>query len=663
MTVLLIMLLGGLSLLVAGRLYSGMLARRIGEDPSRPTPAHSKADGRDYVASPTPVVFGHHFAAIAGAGPIVGPIIAIIYGWAPALAWVLFGSLFVGGVHDYLAAHMSVREGGNSVATIARRMLGDGPFLAMVLLLVVMLALVCAMFLNLSAQALTSTVPMSLLRLGEPGLFRLSADNPQNVVIGGIASMSVLCITLAAPLVGYMYIKRNVAVWKCSILAIVICGASIAVGLYHPIPLSANVWKFALSAYVLLAAGVPVWMLLQSRDFINVHILYVGMTALLLVLLAAGATGARLDGYDQTFVLQGAKGGQVTMTHGVPAFNVANGQLVNGPIWPVMFITIACGAVSGFHSLCASGTTSKQLNNERAARRIGYWAMLLEAFVAVCVICVCIVGIDMESYVKTVHGRFSIYQAESNPVLAFAVATGLTADMSINGVLAKMGIAWRVNAVAAGALAGMVLLEGFLVTTLDAAVRLTRYLLEEVWRMVFAGYHATVAAGGKTQPWRAGENVPAGADGIPVEVADMSYQPATRRVGGVVAGALQHYWVNSAIAVVLMLAFALTGGVDALWKIFATANQLLAALVLLLAAVWLLRQRRKIWYALAPGLFMLATTAASLILLLIGYLKKPKESLTLLSADVVILVLTAYLLTMGVRAAITELKQPTEHSR
>jgi carbon starvation protein len=595
----------------AGRWYAHFLARNVGENASRTTPALAKADGRDYVPTPTPVVFAHHFASIAGAGPIIGPVIAIIFGWLPALIWVLVGGVFIGAVHDYLATYMATREGGESVATIARRMLGKNVFVALMLFLVLMLALVCAAFLNLSASALTSMLPFDRIELPQDQtLFRVVAGE---VVIGGIASMSVIIITAVAPLMGWLYIKKKVAVWKCSLLAIGICIVSVTIGLYHPVAFPAatsffgitftaqSMWIMLLSIYVLFAAGVPVWIFLQSRDFINVHILYVGMIGLVMTLIVAGFRGAGV-------------------ADPIPAVNIAEGELaMKGPFWPMLFIVIACGAVSGFHSLCAGGTTSKQLTSEVAARRIGYYGMLLESFLAVCVIAAMMIGVGKTHYIADVHPSLLGTTGASNAVLGFAMAIGGTVKQAF-GV-----------PIAVGALAGMILLEGFLVTTLDTAIRLTRYLLEEIWRTMFVKYDV----------FAAGANV--------VETSGL--------FRGVLL-LLRHYWFNSGLAVAITLVFALTGGVKALWGIFATSNQLLAALVLLIASLWLLRQGRKIWFALIPALAMLVTTFASLILLLRKYLEAPSKFATLLVADVVIMLIAIYLVIYGVMTAIACLKKP-----
>ena len=196
MTVLLVLLVSAAVLLLAGRYYSRFLARSVGEDPNRPTPAVEINDERDYVPSPTPVVFAHHFAAIAGAGPIVGPVIAIVYGWLPAVIWVVGGGVLFGAVHDYLATYMATREGGQSIAVITRRLIGQRAFVALTVLLIVMLALVCGAFLNLSASALTSMVGMKHLGMTDPGAFHVRDGR---VIVGGIASMSVIVITAFAP--------------------------------------------------------------------------------------------------------------------------------------------------------------------------------------------------------------------------------------------------------------------------------------------------------------------------------------------------------------------------------------------------------------------------------------------------------------------------------
>lgn len=636
MTVILVLGASASALWAVGGLYSRWLSRRVGEDPSRPTPAVRVNDGRDYVPTPTPVVFAHHYASIAGAGPIIGPVVALVFGWVPALLWVLFGGVFIGAVHDYLAAFMAVREGGHSIATIARRLLGKGVFVALVLFLIVSLTLVCATFLNASATALVSTLPFNRIEMPEDQtLFRVT-DTPEGrkVVIGGIASTSVIVITAMAPILGWMYIRKKVAVWKCSLLAVAICAVSIGVGILRPVALSESTWKCILSGYVLVAAGVPVWIFLQSRDFINVHMLYAGLLLLVVTLAAAGLGGA-------------------AQADPIPALNLEQGRSSLGPFWPMLFITIACGAVSGFHSLCAGGTTCKQLTSEPAARRVGYFGMLLESFLSICVIAVLLIGVGRMNYLQDVHPQLLGTAGKSNWILGFAAAVGCAGKIAFGAP------------VAVGALGGMVLLEGFLVTTLDTAIRLSRYLIEEVWRAFFGCYDVFAASAKEHQQEACRATAPAGSGNLPTALplgqGESPVTPIpTRGAFRLLLRILSHYWVNSGIAVGLMILFAFSGGILSLWGLFATSNQLLAALVLGLAALWLLNQGRRAWFAVIPCVFMLATTGMSLALGLKQYAGGPRPNLTLLMADLVLIVLGVYLVVAGGAAAARLLRRPGE---
>jgi len=629
MPVLLILGIAVLALLGGGSLYSRFLARRWGEEASRLPPAVTRNDGRDYVPTPTPVVFAHHFASIAGAGPILGPVIAVCFGWLPALVWILLGGLFIGGVHDYLATFMAMREGGQSVATVARRLLGRGPFLAFVVFLVVSLALVCGTFLNLSATALTSMVPHARLGLPESQtIFRVVGEgDARQVVIGGIASTSVIVITMCAPLIGWLYIRKGVPVWICSLLALVVCAVSIMMGLFHPVAFGeqqlvgrlsgTDIWRLILAAYTLIAAGIPVWVFLQSRDFINVHILYVGLLGLTVTLVAAGIRGAT-----------------VAPVEAVPIWDPTTGSAALGPVWPALFITIACGAISGFHSLCAGGTTCKQLQCEPAARRVGYWAMLLESFLAVCVVAAVVAGLKHANYLQDVHPALLGLNSKANPILGFAMAIGGISHAAF-GVPA-----------AVGAVTGMIMLEGFMVTTLDTAVRLMRYLLEEIWRALFGGDREAAV-----------DCEVSGACGIPASLnaGDSISTPGTGVQPSRLQRFLGYYWVNSGLAVALMLWFAFSSGIMSLWALFATANQLLAAFILLLGAFWLMARARQAWPALIPAFFMLATTGASLISLGRKFVPRITPSGTragngiLFGAVLVLMMLTAYLIASGFR--------------
>lgn len=627
----LIVLIGALAvLLLAGNWYSRLISRVLGEDSRRVAPSVAINDGRDYVPTRTPIVFAHHFASIAGAGPIIGPVVAMYYGWGPVLAWLLLGGLFIGAVHDYAATHVAMREGGHGIVHTARVYLGKTAFIMLSVFVVALLSLVCAAFLNLSAAALGSMVPVAEMGIENVSRwFRVETINGvEQAVVGGVASMSVVVITCCAPLVGYLYIKRKVSVWVCSAIAVVVCAVSLWIGLCRPIAVEPSTWKVLISIYVLAASGLPVWMLIQSRDFINVHILYVGVAFLMAALLAAGLGGAGVA----------LSSGSGTASDAIPFVTIdapaagmkAPADLVDlGPIWPGMFILIACGAVSGFHALCAGGTTCKQITSEGAARRVGYWAMILETFMAVCVTGVLVVGLNLGEYAKNVHPEALGLQRAPNWILGFALSVGNTAEMGL-GIPKAFGV-----------IGAMLMLEGFLVTTLDTAVRLTRYLLEEIWAALLES--------------------PAGDQGDSLaEVAGSGSIPVVR-AAGLPARVLRHYWFNSALAVGLMLCLALTNGVGAIWPLFASGNQLLAALALLVASVWLLRSQRSIVYTLVPGVLVLVTTLTMLVKLLLTYVRTwtTNPQPTLLVADIILLGMTLVILAAIGRTLISRPTRPS----
>jgi carbon starvation protein len=555
--------------LFAGIFYVKLISKFIGINPQQITPAVKINDGRDYVPTATPAVFAHHLASIAGAGPIIGPVIALIYGWGPAWLWILVGGIFFGAVHDFTALFVSVRENGKSIAEVARKCLGTAGFIMVISFTIVMLILVNATFLNASSTALTSVIDRIQLGLDKDQIFfRWADETKEKVVVGGIASMSVIVITSFAPLIGYFYIKKRFSVVKCSVFAILICVVSVVVGFFIPVSLNPLHWMIIISLYTIIAAGVPVWIFLQSRDFINVHLLYIGI-----VLLFIGILSCSINGIEIHF----------------PANNVQEGISKVGFIWPGLFITIACGAISGFHALCAGGTTSKQIKSETATYKIGYYGMLLESFLALCVIITVIIGINIFQYKELVlpagNSKF-----QSNPILAFALALGHTLNTGL-GLPISFGI-----------LFGMLLLEGFIVTSLDTAVRLNRYLFEELWRVIF------------------------------------KHPPKL----------LCHYWFNSGLAAGLMFGLAYTNTVNTLWSIFGTTNQLFAALTLIIVSFWLLSKKKRIWFTTIPAIFMIVTTITMLFILLITRFI-PQGNVTLIIADLVLLGLSSGIIIISIK--------------
>jgi carbon starvation protein len=565
MNVLVPLAVGGVLLLLGSRFYGRYLTRWLGLDFARETPAVAAEDGRDFVPTKVHVLFAHHFSAIAGAGPILGPTMAALYGFAPAWFWIVIGGIFFGAAHDLASLFVSVRSGGRSMAEIARSALGPAGFTLFILFSLVMIVLVTSAFLAATSISLTSMWPIEKLGLGpEQNLLR-TATNDDGVlvgVIGGIASTSVIIITLLSPLVGFMIRRRIGGTFASYAVAAAICAGSVVVGFLVPVRLDPHVWMVVLSVYVLFAAGLPVWLILQPRDFINVQILYAGIAMLVVALISCGAQGLAI---------------------GAPAWNLAEGTAKLGLVWPMLFITIACGAISGFHSMVASGTSAKQISSERHLKRVGYDAMLLESLLALCVLAAVCSSLDFGDYRAIVFPADPA--AKANPILAFSLAVGHLAERGLHIPTAY------------GTVFGILLVEGFVVTTLDAAVRLNRYLFEELWEILL----------GK-------ERVPK---------------------------AMRHPWFNAAISVALMLFLAWTNAFAAIWPIFGSANQLLAALSLIAVSAWLIARGQKgfPFQTALPAAAMLVTTIASLGVLLRRYAEKGQWSLV--AADVALMALAA----------------------
>jgi carbon starvation protein len=558
MNILIYILIAIIAYVLASRLYARYIARSLGEDTSCPTPATSINDGRDYVPTKGWVVFSHHFSTIAGAGPILGPTVAILYGFVPAWLWVVLGGIFLGAVHDFTSLFICMKEGGKSMAEVARKTMGNTGFNLFIGFTILMIILVTSAFLSATAMSLTSLWPLKNLGVSESDtlLKTVVINGVVHGKIGGIASTSVIVITLTAPLLGWLIYKKGISGFIAYPLAAFICIVSVIIGIEYPVTLAPTTWMIIISIYVLFAAGVPVWAILQPRDFINVQILFGGLILMVVSILITGFSGL-----------------SVTM----PSFNLEEGAKNLGFIWPMMFITIACGAISGFHSLVAGGTTSKQLANERDARRVGFNGMLLESLLAVCVLIALgatLSYVDYKSIVwPTAEG------AKSNPILGFALGAGHLFNMGL-GIRTSLSTVF-----------GILLVEGFVITTLDTAVRLNRYLFEELWNIIFKE---------------------------PPEL-------------------FKKFWFNSGLSVLLMWVLAYSNAFSTLWPIFGTANQLLAALALFAISSWLLLMGKRFLFALLPGIFMMLTTLASLLILLVKYVKG--ANYILMATDILLLIL------------------------
>jgi carbon starvation protein len=512
--------------------YSKFLAEKIFRlDPDFVTPAHALEDGVDFVPTRRLILWGHHFAAVAGASPIVGPGIAVVWGWLPALIWVTVGTVFFAGVHDFGALWASVRNQGRSIGALTEDIVGA------------------------RARSIFMIV-IFLLLLMVNSVFGIIIANEHIAVPGSvIPTWAVIFVAMA---VGYAVYKKGMSLLWVTVIGVSVLYGAIWVGAVVPLELPETLfglappaqWVLILFVYAGIASILPVWLLLQPRDYINGIQLFIGLALLYTaVLIAAPVVVA-------------------------PAFN-PNPPDNAPPLVPLLFVTIACGAISGFHGLVASGTTSKQLDKEPHARQVGYLGSVGEGTLAIAAIIACTAGFASVADWEGFYGS-------SFP------ASGLTAWARGGAAIMENGLSLPAN-IAETMLAVMGIL--FAATTMDAGVRLQRYIIQE-WGNIY--------------------NIPA----------------------------LTGRWVSTLIAVgtCLLLAFGAGGGGGGaliIWPLFGTSNQLLGALTLMVLTVFLIKLKRPIWVTVIPLTFLLVMTIPALIIQLADFWEA--ENYLLVFMDVVIL--------------------------
>ena len=494
--------------------YSRYLSRILGLGSLEKTPAHTLRDGVDYIPAKMPVLLGHHFASIAGAAPIIGPVIAAQYGWVPVYLWILLGGIFLGAVHDFVTLVASVRNRGLSVGSIIERYLGPTGKLLFLIFAWATLLLVIAVFTRVVSATFVS--------------------QPQ------VATASILFMVLAVAF-GVAVNVLRVPLWLATVVGVILLAGCLYGGGLLPFPriLEAGdgadpmlmFWFVALMGYIFVASVTPVNILLQPRDYLNSFLLYamLGLSVVAIFVSRPEVAGPAIT----TFDVEGL-----------------------GPLFPLLFVTVACGAISGFHSLVASGTTAKQLDRETDARPVAYGGMLIESLLAVIAL-LSVVYVSKETYLQrlfTEHGK--------NPVEAFSE-----------------GISYFMISIGIGQEAGRVFIaltvSAFALTSLDTATRLARFTLQEMFQ-------------------RGGE--PRGAAAL---VARNRFV-ATAITAGAAFGLLM-----------------LGKGLSLLWQLFGAANQLLAALALMAATVWLARTGRRNFFTRIPMVLMMLVTLCALVLKLV----------------------------------------------
>ncbi len=512
-------------------------------DPNRKSAAELKKDGKDFFPTKVPILFGHHFSSISGAGPIVGPIIAFaLFGWLPALLWILIGSVFIGGVHDYAVLTISSRNEGKSIISVAEKYISKRAGNVFAIFFWVTLTLIQAVFAHFTASSL---------------------NNSPEIVI---PTLGIIAVAVGF---GFAVYKGGMKLPIATILALVTLGALVylgdayGAGLFETSDTMYKFWLVVFFAYAFIAASLPVWTLLQPRDYLSTYILFIGLAAIILGLLVARPE------------------------INAPALISWNSK--QGFLFPVLFIIIACGAVSGFHSMVASGTTSKQLSNEKHGRLIAYGGMLTEGLLATLVV---LMLSSIMVYVCPGEGAdlcatFGEYcdaglkeVVYETPTDIFGAAVGQTVEFL--GVPLGIGVAF-----------GYLMVNAFILTTLDTSARLNRYIVQE----------------------SLGETV-----------------------GGVFNN--KFFAAGLSLAVAMLLAF--TGQWQSVWTLFGASNQLIASLALFAVTTYLLGFKAPTSYTLIPAIFMLVVSESALIIQIFTEFI-PEGEWTMLIIAIILIVLGVYI--------------------
>lgn len=529
---------------VGYRYYAGRLDREVIQpDNSVSTPAVMQGDGVDFVKSKPLVLFGHNFASIAGAGPVIGPIVAMHhFGWAVTLAWILLGNVFIGAVHDYLALMVSVRNRGSSIADIAEKTMGIRAKSVFSIFLVLAMLLVIAVFGVVAAKTLIA--------------------QPQMV----LPTFAIIPISIA---LGWFLYYKNTDLAVSSIIAVAGVILSIYFGFQFPVELPESgiigfsplmFWFVILMIYAAVASVLPVNILLQPRDYLSTYILFGSMALAVLALLWIHPelhTPAYRGGFSEE----------------------------QGPVWPMLFVLVACGAVSGFHSLVAGGTTSKQLSVESQGRPIAYGGMLTEGVVAVVTVLLVSGGLY---WVAPASGGIDMNTLGFRETLqsgGWILAYGNGFGNLVHQMLPFLSFTFA-------SMIAVLALNTFVLTTLDSAVRITRFIVQE----------------------SVGEKIVL----------------------------FKNKYVCTILVVFFSYLIGATDGWQKIWPIFGATNQLIAAVALFVIATWLMAMGKPTKFALYPAIFMVVTTIGALAWQSYRFYTQPEPNIFLGTAAVFLIILALF---------------------
>ena len=542
-------------LILGYKIYGNFIDKKVVKvNKNRTTPAVQLNDGIDYSPAKKAMLFGHHFSSIAGAGPILGPLLGVLYfGWLGALLWIALGSIFLGAVHDFTSLMTSVQNKGKSLADISEKILGLRTKIIFSIFIWLSLSLVIAVFAVVASQTLVSQPEIVIPTFG---------------------------LIIIAVFFGWIIYKKGMSIPIATIIALLILFFLIYLGNLFPVELpgqifgisSQSFWVYILLLYSLFASSLPVWILLQPRDYISTWILFLG--------LGLGYIG-------------------LVVAHPVlnaPAFVSFSSK--GGPLWPMLFVIIACGAISGFHSVVAGGTTSKQLSNESSGKLIGYGSMVTEAALAGLVIFIAAGALIWDpSGIESTFGFQYLMNSLGDPIKAFATGYGKLIS-TIPGITLSFASFF-----------GMIMLNSFVLTSLDTSTRLGRFISTEL-------------LGNK----------------IPV---------------------FKNRWIASALILFLAAFLGVTESYKVIWPIFGASNQLVAGLALIVVSSYLVSIKSPTKYTIYPAYFMLLTTIAALAYQGYHFFHQKNFFLGIISY---FLILLAFIIIYDARTVLFSLKPKTsEH--